>query len=73
VKAVRDANREYRAHRRVRLLYVHLQGDIDKFTRRLDRLDGAIERAEEAGADVSAAAAEFRAGWKALLEVLPPG
>ncbi len=61
VVAVRDATREYRAHRRVRMFYVHVQTDINKFTRRLDRLEGAIERAEEAGADVTAAAAEARA------------
>jgi len=78
VEAVRDATREYRAHHRVRLLYVHVQGDIDKFTRRLDRLDGAIERAEEAGADVSAATAESLeaaanlANAQDLLDVIDP-
>ncbi|MCJ7725627.1 MAG: hypothetical protein MUP76_04480 [Acidimicrobiia bacterium] len=115
--AIRDAGREYRAHRRIRLFYAHVQGDIDKFSRRLDWLDGAIARAEQAGVDVSAAVREseaaaaglgaaqdlldaidpsmtgdevvaalkeahrtahngqrhVRAGWKALLEALPPG
>jgi predicted ribosome quality control (RQC) complex YloA/Tae2 family protein len=117
IEAIRAANREYRSLRRVRNLYAHVQNDIDKFTRRVDRLEGAIERAEDAGADVTEAALEavaatadlesaqvmldgidpsdtgeeivealkeahqtahsgqrhMRAGWKALLEALPPG
>lgn len=53
-----EARREYRAHRRVRGFYVHIQQDIDKFGRRLGFLERAIERADEAGLDTTEAAAE---------------
>lgn len=76
--AVKDANREYDAHRRVRRLYVHVSKDVAKFTRALDRLDGAIERAEEAGVDVtdavaeSTAAATDLASAQAMLDAIDP-
>jgi hypothetical protein len=58
VQAVRGANREFQAHARVRRLYAHVQNDIEKFTRRLGWLERAIDRAEAAGIDVSAAVGE---------------
>ena len=61
IEVARDANREYLAHLRVRNLYAHVQNDIDKFTRRADRLEDAIGRAEEAGADVAEAGVEAEA------------
>lgn len=66
MKALRDAQKEYREHRRVRTLYVHIHGDLVKFGRQLERLDKAIDRAEEAGADVTAAEAESAAAAEDL-------
>ena len=58
IKAAREARKEFRAHRRVRTFYVHIQNDIDKFTRRLGRLESAITRAEDNGFETADAAAE---------------
>jgi biotin-(acetyl-CoA carboxylase) ligase len=57
-EAARAARKEFRSHRRVRTFYVHIQNDIDKFGRRLGRLEGAIDRAEANGLDTTAAGDE---------------
>jgi CheY-like chemotaxis protein len=78
LKAFRKANREYEAHQMVRRLYTHVQLDLYKFARRLDRLDTAIDRAEGAGFDVteaaeaSAAAAVALASAQEMLDVVDP-
>jgi hypothetical protein len=64
--AYRDAVREFKAHKKVRKLYTHVHLDLGKFNRRLDRLDTAIERAEEAGVDVGEAVAESEAASEDL-------
>jgi sugar phosphate isomerase/epimerase len=55
---VRDANAEVWGHARVRRLYAHVENDIGKFERRLERLGNVIERADAAGFDTTEAAAE---------------
>ncbi|MCB2224547.1 MAG: hypothetical protein KQH83_10305 [Actinobacteria bacterium] len=67
LKAYKSATREFKAHAKVRRLYTHVQVDIDTFTRRLARLDAAIDRADEAGYDVTGAVAESGAA-AALLD-----
>jgi len=58
IDVARASYREYRAHRRMRSLYSHVQNDIDGFARRVDRLDQAINRADVARVDVTAASVE---------------
>ena len=66
IEASRGAVREFKAHQKVRRLYTHVHLDLAKFERRLDRLDAAIDRAQEAGADVTEAGAESEAAAEDL-------
>jgi hypothetical protein len=58
---IRDARHEFAADARVRLGYAHVQNDLAKFTHRVELLEQAITRAEEAGLDTAQAVAEASA------------
>jgi len=55
---IRDARHEFAAGARVRLGYAHVQNDLAKFAHRVELLEQAITRAEEAGLDPAQAVAE---------------
>ena len=55
---VRDATVEFRDHAEVRRFFAHVGTDLVKFERRLGFLEQAIDRADSAGFDTAAAAAE---------------
>jgi hypothetical protein len=59
--AVRNAGTEYREHRRVRLGHAHVEADVDRFTRRVIRLETLIARAQDADLDTGSAAEEAEA------------
>ncbi len=65
---VREASEDFRAHARIRRAYAHVAADLAKFERRLEVLSHAISRAEEAGLDVTRAAAEAGAALDDLTE-----
>jgi hypothetical protein len=65
---VREANEGLRDLSRVRRGYAHVAGDLEKFGRRLNALQVAIERAENAGADVTRAVAHVGAAADDLAE-----
>jgi len=75
---VRDATVEFRDHAKVRRHYAHVGTDLVKFERRIGFLDEAIDRADTAGFDTTAAVAEAEgavadlATAAGLLETIDP-
>jgi hypothetical protein len=58
VEAVSSLREGVRARARVRRLHVHVETDLARFSRSLERLENAIDRAGRAGVPAAAAAAE---------------